>query len=197
MSKSSDAIDLIKGMLDRPIAFNPIFKRITGSTEAALFLSQAWYWSLRTKSKDGYFYKTIREWEEETGLTRKEQDRARILLRNMLIIKTKVQGCPPTTFYFVDHACVYQQIQFVTCRQIEFVSRSTNRVGLRRQNDIPYGDKSICPTGAKLNKESESTTEITQRLHRGIPPAKNSDVANSKKPRSEKVAAFIGEDYGK
>jgi hypothetical protein len=59
-------------IFDRPIAFQRPFVELTGSVTAALFLSQAYYWSSRTTLQDGWFYKTREEWEEETGLTRYE-----------------------------------------------------------------------------------------------------------------------------
>jgi len=62
---------------DRPIAFHRIFVDIAGSIAAALMLSQAVYWSTRTKNPAGWFYKTADDWQEETGLTRREQEGAR------------------------------------------------------------------------------------------------------------------------
>ena len=165
MSKSSDTIDLIKEMLERTIAFKPILKRITGSTEAALFLSQAWYWSTRTKSKDGYFYKTIREWDEETGLTRKEQDRARRILKNMMIIKTQLRGVPATTFYLVDHSILLQHLQFALCGQtgLSYADKlvcpmPTKRTVGMGQTGLSYASKPVCLTGPNINKESEITS---------------------------------------
>ena len=53
---------------DRPIAFNRDFVSIGCGIKGALMLSQAVYWGKRTTAKDGSFYKTQAEWEEETGL---------------------------------------------------------------------------------------------------------------------------------
>lgn len=92
--------DPIDDVLDRPIAFNPAFKKITGSTVAALMLSQAWYWSKRTSDEDGWFYKTIAEWEEETGLTRSEQETARKHLKD--IMEVDLRGVPATLYYRLD-----------------------------------------------------------------------------------------------
>jgi hypothetical protein len=46
-------------------------------------LSQAFYWSKnkRAEERGGWFYKSHVEWEEETGLTRREQQTARMHLR--------------------------------------------------------------------------------------------------------------------
>lgn len=68
-----DAIDL----LERPVSFHRPLVEITGSICAALMLSQALYWSKKTKDEEGWFYKTQEEWTEETGMTRREQEGAR------------------------------------------------------------------------------------------------------------------------
>lgn len=64
-------------LLNRPIAFHRPLVEITGSVTAALMLSQGIYWSNKSAERDGWFYKTIEEWTEETGMTRAEQETAR------------------------------------------------------------------------------------------------------------------------
>ena len=51
------------------ITFHRVFVDITGSINAALMLSNAIYWTNRLPpERDGWFYKTKEEWEQETGL---------------------------------------------------------------------------------------------------------------------------------
>ncbi|WP_421287573.1 helix-turn-helix domain-containing protein [Aeromonas veronii] len=91
--------------LDRPIAFHRPFVAITGSVTAALFLSQALYWAKRCKEhEDGcsWFYKTQADWEEETGLTRYEQEGARKALRNLGVLKEKRVGLPAQLYFSID-----------------------------------------------------------------------------------------------
>lgn len=72
---------MIIDLLDRPIAYHRCFVSLTGSVTAAVLLSQAVYWSKRTGAgNDGWFWKTVDEWEEETGLSRYEQETARKIL---------------------------------------------------------------------------------------------------------------------
>jgi hypothetical protein len=129
-------------LLDRPIAFNPAFKRITGSTVAALFLSQAWYWSKRTSDDSGWFYKTGAEWEEETGLTRSEQETARRHLKALGLMEEDLRGIPATLYYRVNKDEVANKI--ATFPQ-------TSMQGLDIQDsDIP----------ANINIESETTQRL-------------------------------------
>src|SRR5690242_16310848 len=86
-------------VFDRPIAFHRCFVRLTGSVNAALLLSQAVYWSNRTNDPEGWFHKSMDEWEEETGLTRHEQDKAREILRGTGFWNEKKKGVPPKVHY--------------------------------------------------------------------------------------------------
>lgn len=100
---SSGFIGVLQDALDRPIAFHRAFVKLTGSVTAALMLSQAMYWSKRTKSDgEGWFYKTGAQWEEETGLTRREQEFARKTLRSFSFWKEKLRGVPAQMYYRID-----------------------------------------------------------------------------------------------
>lgn len=98
----SAIIDLIKQFSERPIAFHRIYVTITGSVNAGLMLSQAMYWSARTKDPDGWFYKTANEWELETGMNRREQDNAREKLRNTSFWQEKRKGVPARMFFRIE-----------------------------------------------------------------------------------------------
>lgn len=93
--------DLMK-LLDRPIAFQRPFVDLTGSVTAALFLSQAVYWQRRTTATDGYFYKTREEWEEETGLSRYEQETAKKKLADIGVLRFRQVGTDRTMRFQVD-----------------------------------------------------------------------------------------------
>jgi hypothetical protein len=57
----SDLEGLLDTLLERRIAYHPIFARITGSACAALFLSQLYYWSSRASHPEGWVYKAAVE----------------------------------------------------------------------------------------------------------------------------------------
>jgi len=94
--------DPLDELLQRPIAYHPSFARMLGSTAAAVMLSQGLYWQARVKSVDGYWWKTADEWEEETGLSKNEQDDARRKLRQTTFWFEDLRGVPATMYYFVD-----------------------------------------------------------------------------------------------
>jgi hypothetical protein len=90
----------IAALFDRPVAFHRPFVKVAGGVTGALMLSQAVYWSGRTRNSERWFYKSAKEWEEETGLTRREQETARKRLAHVL--QTKLRGVPATVHYRVD-----------------------------------------------------------------------------------------------
>lgn len=97
-------------LLDRPIAYHRCFVAITGSVTAAVMLSQAVYWSRRTNDADGWFYKTQSEWEEETGLTRSEQETARKKLYACGFWEEKRKGIPAQLFFRLNEETLQSQL---------------------------------------------------------------------------------------
>lgn len=87
---------------DRPIAFNRDFVKLGIGITGALLLSQAVYWCKRTNDNDGWFYKTADEWQEETGMTRNEQETARRRLRDLGILEEKRAGLPAKLYYRIN-----------------------------------------------------------------------------------------------
>ncbi|MFW3540558.1 conserved phage C-terminal domain-containing protein [Staphylococcus caprae] len=89
-----------------------IYIEITEDYHTAALLNQLIYWSDRTSRKDGYFYKSYKEWEEEIHLSKYQVMRATKKLKNMGIVETalkKANGAP-TVHYKVDSKEVSQWI---------------------------------------------------------------------------------------
>lgn len=72
--------------IGRPIAYYPQLAKFFGSVNAAIFFAQLFYWQQRADSDLGV-YKSSEEWQEETGLSYREQATARKILveRGMLV----------------------------------------------------------------------------------------------------------------
>ncbi|MBZ4662801.1 MAG: hypothetical protein JG776_483 [Caloramator sp.] len=77
------------------------YVKLTGSLETALMLSQLVYWSSRTK--DGWVYKSSKEWQEEIFLTDYAIRKSTKKLLEMDVIETKIKKAngSPTTHYRV------------------------------------------------------------------------------------------------
>lgn len=92
MSISKEAVLNLLG--DRPIAYHPILAKKLGGVEAAVFVSQLLYWTGRSKLPNGWIFKSQAEFEEETGLTRRNQETARKKLKELGVLEEELKGIP-------------------------------------------------------------------------------------------------------
>ncbi|STO54424.1 putative phage DNA replication protein O [Canicola haemoglobinophilus] len=74
------ASELLK-QTGRSIAYRPKLAKLFGGVTAEIFFEQIFYWQDKAENEALGVYKTQAELEEETGLTRKEQETARRKLR--------------------------------------------------------------------------------------------------------------------
>jgi len=116
-------------LLDRPIVYHRVYRRITGKTVAALLLSQLTYWQRIVDEGrggiNGWFYKTFAEIEEETGLSRHEQITARNSLKKLKIIEIKKEGLPCRLFFRVNTDLLCQFLK--ECHQDKDLKRKNNK----------------------------------------------------------------------
>ena len=87
---------------NRPVAIHQHLTRLTGSTKAAVFLSQLVYWTRRSPSAracGGWLHKTSAEWFRELGLSRREQESARAILKALDVLDEALLGQPALRYY--------------------------------------------------------------------------------------------------
>lgn len=101
MAKENVNSLLLKSLGTRPIAFNPDLAKISGSATAGLLMSQLLYWWGKGHNKD-YIYKTIKDCEKETCLTRSEQYTAIKKWKLLGVLFVKAQGIPPKRCFYLD-----------------------------------------------------------------------------------------------
>ncbi|MBB1485801.1 helix-turn-helix domain-containing protein [Oceanospirillum sediminis] len=109
--------ELIASLLSRTIAYHPVFRDVAGSTVGAVFLSQAYYWSTGQRipsERAGWFYKTGKQWQEETRLSRSEQIRARRDLKKAGLLEEKRRGRPGRLFYRLNIKRLFELISLLT-----------------------------------------------------------------------------------
>ncbi len=96
--------EFLMAVLDQPIVFHKVYKKITGSVTAALMLSYAAQVSDELEpARGGWFTLDAEAWEEETGLTRKEQITARRRLRELGLFDERKQGMPAHMEFRVNY----------------------------------------------------------------------------------------------
>ena len=157
----------LKELLDRPIAFHRAFVSLGVGVTGALFLSQAIYWTTRTRDEDGWFYKSMEEWEEETGMTRSEQETARKRLVGIGVLQEVKKGVPCRLFYRVNMSAIYAFLPDGTPQP----SLQESRKQARRK---PAGKAAENPQPLYTETTTETTTETSAR-------AAGADVSVAKK----------------
>lgn len=145
---------------DRPVAYHPILAKVVGSVTAALFLSQLAYWSDKGFDKDGWIYKTEAEMEDETGLSRKEQETARKALVWCGVLKEERRGIPARMWYLIDWDALTALLDEYEKAKSE---SGTNKLPKVRKQVVRNGQTGC----AKRTNSTEITTEST---HSSQPP---------------------------
>jgi hypothetical protein len=147
-------------ILGSPIAFHRCLAELAGSVTSGLMLSQAVYWTGKTKDPQGWFWKTQDEWFEETMLSRKEQESARRRLREIAfqgesLWCEQLRGVPAKLYYRVNMDIL--ECLLTADQHVQNVQASMP------QTDILEG-----PKGANKQAQNghtfllaETTTEIT------------------------------------
>ncbi len=125
------------------IAFHREYVDLTGSITAALLLSQAVYWASKTKDPDGWFYKSLADWHEETGMKRREQDGARKRLDKHSWWTEDRHGPRGTVRYRVDIQLLEAAIQNVQNVQPGMQSECTKRTFKDVQNVQPDANQNV------------------------------------------------------
>lgn len=153
----------VLALFDRPIAFHPGFVALTGSVNAALMLSQAFYWAKRTRHPDGWFYKSQEDWTKEIHLTRREQESARKLLRATGFWEEVRKGNPAKMHFRVDVEAFALVMMGESCVQTS-MAESAIHDPVEQSTKAPLlnGGNVHTPRARPISR-SETTTETTPR----------------------------------
>lgn len=92
--------------IGQPITYYPALAKALESIPAAIFLAQLIYWTGKQKDESGWIYKSREEWEEETSLTRSQQESARGILREKGLIEEKQTSFNRTKHYRIESEAI-------------------------------------------------------------------------------------------
>lgn len=179
--EETQAISLLQKFLKRPVAYHRVFAQIGGGATAGLMLSQAWYWTPR--GEEGWFHKSQEEWEEETGLTRTEQETARRNLREKGLIEERRAGMPARLFFKVN----VEKLASLIAENPQTRLQET-----RNQEEAEPADM-IAENPQTTIKDAETTTETTNKKtksHSAAAPPKRQKTSTGD-PRSRHPAIQI------
>lgn len=169
-------------LIDRPIAFQRSFVRLGVGVTGALLLSQMVYWHNRTDGE--WFYKTQAELEDETGLSRYEQEGARKKLLSCGVLEELKKGIPAKLYFRVNESRL-QELLFA----LDEIGQSSNQgwgISASLEAEIQQAGMGktstpACGIPASIHTVdyTETTTETTKTLGASgdEPPAKKNKNA--------------------
>lgn len=174
-------MSILKELNQRPIAYYPLYAKLTGSTTAGILLSQLMYWF----SKRDKIFKTDIEILEETMLTVDELRGAKLKLKDVSFIKITREGVPARTFYQINWQEYEKALLFFSKEKEKFTTKKSknstlkipkqdygNSLNLTRENpqtrlwkfpklDSGNSTNKIREIPETINKVTKITTEIT------------------------------------
>jgi len=141
---------LVEMLAIKPVLFNPLLAKLAKSTTAGLFLSQLLYWWKKGFNPE-WIYKTIKEFQEETTITRSGQETAIKIWVRLGVLTVKKCGIPPTRYFHIDESRLAQLIKasvvYANCG--------------KPANQFAENDKSICEKQPYIPESTaDSTTDI-------------------------------------
>lgn len=169
--------------IGQAVAYYPNLTKKLGSVNASILLSQFIYWHDKTEHPLGV-YKTQDEIKAETGLSRKEQETGRKVLRELGLI-TETHKRTEHKLYFLFHPDVFDE-WFENEAMPESDIRECKKVALPMpESDIPPMPES------DIRYLHKSTNENTQESESA--PAQNSeiDLSLTEKPTAIETFEFL------
>ena len=89
--------------IGRPVAYYPQLARAVGSVNAAIMLCHLLSFAVDKDEQGGWIARTSAQLEEDTGLSRRQQDSARAQLRTIGLVEERLFGLPAKLQYRVAH----------------------------------------------------------------------------------------------
>jgi len=145
-----------------PVAYYPQLRDICGSVNAVLLVCQFVYWRGKQADKEGWLYKAQSEIQNETGLTREEQETARKKLRDRGILKEKKKGIPCQLYYLLDLDQVKRLWEARVAAKKGPINEDNQQIGQNQQScAADYRMQALVIPESKHKGFSPTTTEIT------------------------------------
>lgn len=177
-------------LLASPIAYYTILAKAGGGVTSGVFLSQLIYWTGRGKNPDGWIWKTAEEMEEETGLTRAEQETARRNLKARGFIEERLAGVPATLHFRVQLDTIMEAVAQFGENDQTSLAESAKLDSAKLPNLI--GEN--CQTNPETTTETTSKTTTTgvKRQPRKVQESKGdvgADAPGAGAPTSRKASS--------
>lgn len=178
-------------MLDRPIAFQRAFVSLGVGITGALMLSQAVYWTCRTEDADGWFYKTMDEWEAETGMTRSEQEGARRKLVKCGVLEEMKKGVPCRLYYRVNMDAIAANLN---AENLQSSLQKTCKQGRGNPANKPAGKPQ--PSKRESRKQDSGKPAVLTETTSEITPEITPEILTAGEAPPPQGGEFVGAEQG-
>ena len=161
----------------RVIAYRPNLARLFGGVIAEIFFEQIFYWQDKSDSELGV-YKTQEELEIETGLSRKEQETARKLLREKGVLIETHKRLEHRMYYKIDCEKLDELLAALAndtnehsrmpksdireCDKVTFVNTLDYNTRLHTNNPLPLNGESADAEPTEVGSRDKSYTDKKQ-----------------------------------
>lgn len=158
------------------VAFHVAYAKLPGSDPmCALFLSQVSYWCAR--SEDGVAWITHQAMYDQTGMSRKQQDRAAAYWVSMGIMEKFIKGIPPKIHYFVDFEKLEQLILDAQFQK--------NDMSERDNLDVRKGQQVLSERGKTSREDSRDSSDTQAADEQQAAPAPSSPEKSHTKSKAQ------------
>ena len=149
------------------IAVNKQLARIYGLDEAIMLgelASEYEYWEARGEIKDGYFYSTVENVQENTTLSDRRQRAAIKTLQSAGVLNMKLKGLPKKRYFSINEVRIMEElnvanVQNKTLQNERFVHCETQDVNLAKRQTNKNN-----PNENKEKKNKNENIEIYTRI---------------------------------
>jgi len=183
--------DILKAFSERPIAYQPIYAKITGSITSGILLSQIVYW-WHTMREDE-FYKTDEEWCDELSMGLYELKSAKKRLQEMGIITLTRKGVPAKTYYELDEEILITLITSYGKNPQLDVGKTTNK-SEEKPTTITIYTENTTETTTENNSKAElcdnSINSLMDIFYQKINPMLNFGNKTERKALQEMIDKF-------
>lgn len=159
---------------DNFISVNKSLVKIVG-LEAAVLLgnlaSEYEYWESREELQDGFFFSTVENIEDKTGLTAYQQRQAINKLEGLKIIETRKMGIPAKRYIRISEQQVVQILNHKSLKNLTTGSEKTSPQDVKKFNSNKIINNNIREDKRKKErkKESEVKTQTFDEILDSVP----------------------------
>lgn len=171
-----------------PLAYHPELLKIAGSINATILLCQLVYWVGKQKDLSGWIYKTSKELQEETGLTKDQQETARKCLKERGILEEKRKGIPPIIHYRICRQKLLQKWEEYRINRGDSPQLKKKKAAVKEEETYKeqFGDIPARISESTSQITTETISESTQENNQENTFAASSMTSFLKKLKEEK-----------